>query len=54
VCARRSLGRCRTAAALLVQPADSAAVLLRQGAHEPRVEGEPGSGGGREYLGIAV
>jgi len=37
-----------------VQPADSAAVLLRQGAHEPRVEGEPGSGGGREYLGIAV
>jgi len=37
-----------------VQPADSAAVLLRQGAHERRVEGEPGSGGGREYLGIAV
>ena len=28
----------RTAAALLVQLADSAAVLLRQGAHEPQVE----------------
>ena len=53
MCARRSLGRCRTAAALLVQPADSAAVPLRQGAHEPRVEGEPGSGGGPEFLGVA-
>jgi hypothetical protein len=36
-----------------VQPDASAAVLLRQGAHEPRVEGEPGSGGGREHLWVA-